>query len=96
MLGSDVKILYHAENGQLMDSAYEASMQTAVTDFAKPYVRMYVMQIARFFSSLFSELGNTVHRYQLEDIPELSEFFAIFNNRDEYFRQRKSWSIYQP
>lgn len=96
MLGSDAKILYHAENGHLMDSAYEASMQTAITDFAKPYVRMYVMQIARFFSSLFSELGNAAHRYQLEAIPELSEFFAIFNNRDEYFRQRKSWSIYQP
>ena len=96
MLGSDAKILYHAETGDPIDSVYEASMQTAITDFAKPYVRMYVMQIARFFSSLFSELGNAAHRCQLEAIPELSEFFAIFNNSDEYFRQRKSWSIYQP
>ncbi len=94
ILGSDAKLLYHAETGDLLDSVYEASMQTAITDYAKPYVRMYVMQIARFFSSLFSELENAAHRCQLEVIPELSEFFAIFNNSDEYFRQRRSWSIY--
>lgn len=96
MLGSNVRVLYHSETGGLLDSVYEASMQTAITNFAKPYVRMYVMQIARFFYNLFSELGNVAHRCQLETIPELSEFFAIFNNSDEYFRQRKSWSIYQP
>ncbi len=96
MLGSDAKVLYHSETGSLLDSVYEASMQTAITDYAKPYVRMYVMQIARFFSGLFSELGNEAHHCQLEAIPELSEFFAIFNNSDEYFRKRKSWSIYQP
>lgn len=96
MLGSTAKVLYHSETGDLLDSVYEASMQTAITDYAKPYVRMYVMQIARFFSGLFSELGNAAHRCQLEVIPELSEFFAIFNNSDKYFRQRKSWSIYQP
>jgi hypothetical protein len=95
MLGSDAKVLYHSETGNLLDSVYEASMQTAITDFAKPYVRMYVMQIARFFSRLLSELSNAARRCQLEAIPELSEFFAIFNNSDEYFRQRKSWSIYQ-
>jgi len=95
MLGSNAKVLYHSETGELLDSVYKASTQTAITDYAKPYVRMYVMQIARFFSSLFSELMNAAHRCQLEVIPEVSEFFAIFRNRDEYFRQRKSWSIYQ-
>lgn len=96
MLGYDAKVLYHSETGEILDSVYEASTQTAITDFVRPYVRMYVMQIARFFSGLLSELGNVAHRCQLEVIPELSEFFAIFNNSDEYFRQRKSWSIYRP
>ena len=94
ILGSDAKTLYHSETGNLLDSVYEASMQTAITDFAKPFVRMHVMQIARFLGRLLSELANAAHRCQLEAIPELSEFFAIFNNSDEYFRQRKSWSIY--
>lgn len=94
ILGPNAKILYHSENGNLLDSVNEASIQTAITDFTKPFVRMYVMQIARFLGRLLSELANAAHRCQLEMIPELSEFFAIFNNSDEYFRQRKSWSIY--
>lgn len=96
LYGDHAKVLYHTEIGELLDSVYEASMQTAITDFVRPYVRMYVMQIARFLGNLISELVYTAHHYKLEAIPELSEFFAIFNNTDRYFRQRKSWSIYKP
>ena len=96
LLGDYAIVRHYAETGDLLDSVYEASMQTAITDFARPYVRMYVMQIARFLGRLLSQLGYAAHHYQLEIIPELSEFFRIFNNSDRYFRQRKSWSIYQP
>jgi len=94
LLGAHTNVLYHTETSDLLDSVYEASMQTGITDFAKPYTRMYVMQIARFLANLLSELGYSAHRCQLETVPEMSEFFAIFNNSDRYFRQRKTWSIY--
>ncbi len=96
LYGDHARVLYHTEAGELLDSVYEASMQTAITNSARPYVRMYVMQIARFLGNLLSDLGYAAHHCQLETIPELSKFFAIFRNSDSSFRQRKSWSIYKP
>lgn len=94
LLGAHTRVLHHTETSDVLDSVYEASMQTGITDFAKPYTRMYVMQIARFLARFLSELGYEAYRCQLETVPHLSEFFAIFNNSDSYFRQRKTWSIY--
>lgn len=96
LLDAHTMVLHHAETGNVLDSVYEASMQTGITDFAKPYTRMYVMQIARFLARLLSELGYVAYRSQLDTVPHLSEIFAIFNNSDTYFRQRKTWSIYRP
>lgn len=89
-------VIFHAENGQALDNIYEASMQTAITEFAKPFTRMYVMQIIRFVGSVLSELGYDAQTKGLEVIPNLAEFFAIFMNKDEYFKGRKTWSIYRP
>jgi len=96
MLDARVKVLHHAETGTEMDSVYEASLQTGVTDFAKPFARMYVMQIARFLGTLLSELGYAGYRLKSPIIPHLSEFFGIFNNSDDYFKKRQTWSIYRP
>ena len=96
ILGDNMLVRHHAESGDSLDSVYSASMQTAITEFAKPYARMYVMQIARFLGCLLSELAFEAYRAQLDTIPHLSEFYAIFNNQDKYFRQRKMWSIYKP
>ena len=89
-------VRYQSERGDLIDTVYEASMRTGITEFVRPYVRMYVMQLARFFARLFSELTYAAYRSQADYIPHLSEFCAIFQNRDDYFRQRKTWSIYRP
>ncbi len=96
VLGQHAIVRYHDETGKALDSVFEASKQTGMTNSAKPYVRMYVMHIARFLANLLSELGTVAHRSQLDTVPYLSEFFAIFNNSDKYFRQRKTWSIYRP
>ncbi|AOQ23295.1 hypothetical protein MTAT_18270 [Moorella thermoacetica] len=95
LIGEHTLVLHHAETGNVLDSVYEASMQTAITEFAKPYARMYVMQIIRFVARLLCELGYVAHSQQLQDIPYLVEFFAIFNNSDKYFKNRKNWSIYR-
>lgn len=87
-------IYYHDETGEVLNSVYDASMQTAITKFANSYTRMYVMQIVRFMGGTLSELGDIAQRKQLSNIPYLSEIFAIYNNSDEYFKNRKTWSIY--
>lgn len=89
-------IRFHDEKGEELNTPFDASKQTAITDFAKPYTRMYVMQIIRFLARLLSELGYASYGKRLGIIPQFSEFFGIFNNSDKYFKERKTWSIYRP
>jgi hypothetical protein len=96
LLGTHTTVLHHTETCDVLDSACEASMYTGVMEFAKPYTRMYVMQIVRFIARLLSELGSAANRSHLDKVPHFSEYFAIFGNSDEYFKQRKTWSIYRP
>lgn len=88
-------VYYHSEQGEVLDTVYEASIQTGMTEFARPYARMYVMQIARFLARLLGELSFASYGRGIETIPHMSDFFAIFNNEDSYFKQRKTWSIYR-
>jgi hypothetical protein len=95
MLGEHAMVRHTAESGRPLNSLYDASLQTAVTEFSAPYVRMYVMQIVRFLGRLLSELGYRAQAGGLDNVPYLLEFFAIFNNDDQYFKSRKRWSIYK-
>lgn len=94
LMGPHSMVSYTAESGTPLNSLFDASMQTAITSFATPYVRMYVMQIIRFVAVLISELGHLALRNGLQTVPYLSEFFAVFNNSDAYFKSRKCWSIH--
>ena len=89
-------VMHHTETGQPLETVYDASRQTGLTKMAEPYVRLYVLQIVRFLASVLSELGNQAQVAGLEDIPYLSEFFAIYNNDDAMLKSRKTWSIYNP
>lgn len=95
LLGDHAMARHHSETGEVLDNLYDASLQTGVIDSAKPYVRMYVMQLARFLARLLSELTYAAYEKRMESIPHFSDFFAIFNNDDEYFRRRKTWSTYR-
>ncbi len=53
------------------------------------------MQIARFLARLLSELGTQAQAVGMDTVPYFSEFFVTFNNDDDYFRSRKTWSIYR-
>jgi hypothetical protein len=89
-------VSFHSERGEALNTIYAASMQTGASEFSKPFVRMYVMQISRFLAGLLSSLGYAAHEAGLESIPHLPDFFAILNNDDKYFLRRKTWSIYRP
>lgn len=94
MMDGIAVVQQHSESGDDLDTVYAGSMQTAKTKFAKPFCRMYLMQIMRFLGRLLSELSHASHRNGSQDIPYLSEFFAIFYSDDAYFKRRKTWSIY--
>ncbi len=88
------RVRHHAETGERIDSPFDGARRTAATQFAKRWERMYVLQIARFVSSVLSGLGYAATAQQLPDVPYFPEIFAIFQNEDAYFRNRKTWSIY--
>jgi hypothetical protein len=93
MMGSFTLVRYHAETGDPIDTVFEGSRRTAERDAVIPWERMYVLQFGRFFGDVLGELGHLAQQ-TLPDVPHLSEFFAIFNNSDSYFRSRKTWSVY--
>lgn len=84
---------HHDESGEELNTPFDASVQTGLSDAAKPYCRMYVMQIARFFAHLMADLTYAAHVEQRPEIPHLSDFYRIFNNEDRYFRSRRTWRI---
>jgi hypothetical protein len=96
LFGDRALVRFHAETGELIGTAYDASRRTGEAAFARRWERMYVLQIARFIGALLSNLGFAAQSHGLEDVPYLSDFFAIFQNDDAYLRGRSTWSIQRP
>lgn len=94
-LTSSFMLVHHqSETGDPIDSPYAGAIATSEFKFSKPWERMYTLQIARFVGRVMSKLGHIAQTKQVAEIPYLSDFFAIFNNKDSYFRSRRTWSIY--
>lgn len=89
-------VSHTSECGKHMSTVYETSIQTGLTEFAKPFTRMYVLQFGRFFRKTMDRLTDEKYRKRMEFIPHLAEFFDTFNCDDSYFKSRKIWSIYKP
>jgi hypothetical protein len=86
-------VRHHAEDGTPITSLEAGALHSGATEYARPWERMHVLQIARFLGEVLSVLGYEAQGTQ-PDVPYLSEFFALYNNEDAFFRQRKTWSIY--
>jgi hypothetical protein len=94
IIGDRALVRFHTESGGPVSTVLDATTLSAITEFCRPYERMYVLQIARFIASVLNELGYEAQRRQLGDIPYLADFFAHFRNEDSYLRSRKTWSLY--
>jgi hypothetical protein len=94
MIGDISTFIHYNESGDLITSVQEGARHGASIRRAQPYTRMYVLQIARFLARLLSELGHIGHTVRAASVPDLNEFYRIFNNPDGYLRGRKTWSIY--
>jgi hypothetical protein len=96
VFGPFTMVMQTSENKRSINSLYDSSKQGLRVEFAKPYVRLYLLQIVRFVGELAGELGGIAQFQRIEDVPTLSEFFAIFCRPDRYLKSRKTWSIYTP
>lgn len=94
MIGDRVIVRYRTEGGEEVRNVSAVALQTARVDAARPWERMYVLQLARFATRLVVELGERARGRSIR-LPYLNEFFGIFNNSDAMFRSRKTWTIYE-
>lgn len=95
LIGDNFYIRYHDETGNVINSLNEVIIQKKITEITTPYARLYVMQIIRFMASIQTELTYLAIGKREERIPMMSDFFKIYMNEDNYFKRRKTWSIYK-
>jgi hypothetical protein len=88
-------VRHHAEDGTPITSLQAGSLHVGATEFARPWERMYLLQIARFLGNLMDSLGTEAQVKTDPDIPYLVEFYAHFLNADSFLRSRKTWSLYK-
>lgn len=88
-------VRHHAEDGTPITSLEAGSLHVGATEFARPWERMYLLQIARFLGNLMDSLGTEAQITADEDIPYLVEFYAHFLNQNSFLRSRKTWSLYR-
>ena len=67
-------------------------IRSAEAQRARPWERMYLLQLARFVATVLRELGERAQARRLS-VPCLIEFFYLFMETDRYFRTRKTWSL---
>lgn len=89
-------VRHESESGERLTSAEPAARRTGEIEFARPWERMYLLQFARFIYLTMDRLTRSGKGALQERLPYLSEFFAIYYKPDDYFRSRKTWSIYKP
>lgn len=83
---------YFMETGEYNNSIKDQSLSLAWSKFSAPYVRMYILQIARFLAHVNSELGYLAMQTKGKvTLPSFSEVFGHYFNDDQYFRTRKIW-----
>lgn len=96
LAGRFMMVRHHAEDGGELTTARTSSQQTGLLEASMPHVRLHVLQIVRFLGSVISAQGDRAQAAGMQEVPYLSEYFAIFNNDDAMLKSRKTWSIYNP
>lgn len=94
--GGNTLVIHSTEDGTPIQCISEMFRRSRATRVVQRYGRMYVLQIARWLSSIIFELSQTgAYERRIEALLGLHEPFAIFRNEDAYLRRRKRWSIYR-
>ncbi len=93
-MGSFSSIHYDTEDLDPIETIGASYYHSQLTDKARPYVRMYVMQLCRFVARLILGIEGDIPYSERKHIPVMTEIFQVFLAEDQYVKQRKTWSIY--
>lgn len=86
-------ISYTKEDGSKIDTVYEGSHSTGITEAVQPYRQLYTFQIARYFMEVLSALKNDWRKNSDFSIPSFDEIFRVFYNSDSYVKGRTTWKM---
>jgi hypothetical protein len=92
MMGPVASMYGISETGETIRTVADAVLRSLQAEAARPWERMYVMQLARFLGAVIVQLANLARSEGLA-VPVMVEFFYIFEQNDSYFRSRKTWSL---
>jgi hypothetical protein len=79
------------ESGDAITTVSKASFLTGVNSAIAKYRQLYVLQIVRYWVELLLMINIKNYQTGQSEIPDLSEYFAIFYNSDKYFLTRKTY-----
>lgn len=93
---ADAAIFLHsAEDGHPMTDAQELYTRGRASRIVQRYGQLHVLQITRWLTSMLFTLAHEgAYVHQIQSLLGLNEPFVIFYNEDDYFRGRKTWSVY--
>jgi hypothetical protein len=87
-------VVHHIdETGAELRSVEGAALAKLKTNAARPWERMYVLQLGRFLGGVVVELGSLAEVCGVP-VPALVEIYGLFGQEDSYLRRRKTWTIY--
>jgi hypothetical protein len=84
-------VRYYSESREEINDMESASFLTGMTESIAKYRQLYVLQIVRYWFEVIRSLQYTAMKLGHQDIPWMTEVFAIFNNKDSYFKTRKTF-----
>jgi hypothetical protein len=91
LFGPFTMVLHTSEVGDEISALEEASRMIGVWRAVAPHRQLYVVQIIRYWAELLRLLQYKAMELKGEDIPFLSEGFALFLNDDTYIKTRKTF-----
>lgn len=85
-----VSVIATSETGEMISGLPDLLRRSGEANAVEPWQRMYVLQLARYATSVISQLAELL-QHTRPDIPFLHEFFDCFQLDDEDFRRLKVW-----
>lgn len=92
LLMSKFTLVRHTEeSGAEINSVKKASTLTGMNESIIKYRQLYVLQIIRYWVEFLHQINYKSYQVRCPEIPHLSEYFAIFYNKDKFFLTRKTY-----
>lgn len=84
-------VLHSNEKGEIITDLEETSRMTGKFEAVKKYRQLYVSQIIRYWVEILDKLQNGAMNLGKQEIPSMTEMFAIFYNEDSYLKTRTNF-----